>query len=135
MAGAIAGTIFEDSSCSILARIVNGANELIEQADISTIHRDSWDISTTPPTRKAGPTSLTVANVIFNTLQTGGAWVEDSEGYNFLDLIPASAMPATTLAQWPLQKAARIEYKVVLTSGEYLKVIAEPKVLPSLYGK
>jgi hypothetical protein len=76
----ITGSVYEDSTFSLMARFeVDGANAT--QADCSSITIKAWDMSDFDTTVLSA--SLTVANVVFDTLQTDGRWSEDATGYNF----------------------------------------------------
>lgn len=87
----IRGTVWEDSGCSLMARILGVDGEYITQAGISTItyavHR------TDTGAEVIASTSLTVANVVFDTLQTDSRWHADSTGYNFRMDAPAASFP------------------------------------------
>ena len=76
-----------------MARIKKASGAYIQQVDISSISLEVWRIypDTRQPGRTAGPTSLTVASVVFDTLQTGGLWEVDEDGYNFLYEVANSA--------------------------------------------
>lgn len=84
--------IYKGSGVQILARIVGNDGNFIQQSDFGTItfaviDRDG---DRTTPTDSG---SLTVANVVFDTLQNDGRWTEDEIGYNFLTEMVASAFP------------------------------------------
>ena len=103
----IYGCVKEDSTFAVLARVhVDGA--IWAQADVSAIIWSAWD-----KTDSANPVingaSLTVADVVFDALQTDGRWTLDATGYNFLHTVAASVF--TTPATY------RIEYKVTLAGG------------------
>jgi hypothetical protein len=67
-------------------------NTLITQATISAIsmevRRYSRSGGVSAPVAK---TSLTVADVVFDTLQTDAGWTQDATGYNFKTSVPAAA--------------------------------------------
>ena len=76
----ITGSVFEDSTFSVMARFeVDGANAV--QADCSSIAIKAWDMADFDTAVLSA--SLTVANVVFDTLQTDGRWTPDTTGYNF----------------------------------------------------
>ena len=76
----VQGSVYEDSTFSLMARFeVDGTAGL--QADCSSIAMKAW--KTTDYDTAVLDVALTVANVVFDTLQTDGRWSEDSTGYNF----------------------------------------------------
>lgn len=76
----ITGVVYEDTTFSLMGRIdVAGANAV--QADISAITMYAWNKADLATELIAD--SLTVASVVFDTLQTDGRWAEDNTGYNF----------------------------------------------------
>lgn len=76
------GTITEGSGSTLSARIRSYDGDYLEQADVSAITYIVID-QYTGSTITSG--SLTVASVIFDTLQTDVGWTDeiDSTGYNF----------------------------------------------------
>lgn len=81
----------------------------IVQADVSAITYSVVDLSENSREVIAS-SSLTVANVIFDTLQTGEIWTEDSTGFNFAHDLGAAA----------LDKAGhlfKVAYVCTLTAG------------------
>jgi hypothetical protein len=66
-----------------------------------------WDEAGTATV--AAGTAVTISSTVFDTLQTGTVWDEDSTGYNFRHLIAAAAFPTPGLYT--------VEYKFTLTSG------------------
>lgn len=105
--------VFEDSGCYLLARIVGNAAANIVQADISSINlavtREGGDADVTG-------TAVTVATVIFNTLQTDARWTVDATGYNF-----RYEVPAATLAVGG--RKYRFEFKFTPASGPVFHVV------------
>lgn len=72
-----------------MARIQHlGAN--VKQADITSITYTVIDSGGATP--NSG--TLTVADVIFDTLQTDSRWTEDATGYNFRHTVPAAGFDA-----------------------------------------
>lgn len=78
------GTIFESSSARFLGRIVDTNGDYIVQSDINTINIYIYDAS---DDTLIDTYLVDKAQVIFDTLQTGGVWTIDSTGYNFSHLI------------------------------------------------
>lgn len=109
----VRGQIVEDSGCTCLGRLqINGANA--NQAAITSITYSVFDLSTrTPTTPISGhdAVSLTVSQVIWDTLQTDGRWTQDATGYNFRHEVAATAFPAGG-------HRYRIEYRITPTSGQ-----------------
>lgn len=83
-------TVWEDSKVVEMARfLVAGVAGV--QSDIATIVRKIFDLSNN--NIEIDSDNLVVANVIFDTLQTGGRWTKDPIGYNFLDQVPYTSFP------------------------------------------
>ena len=93
MATVVTGNIDERSGCVLLARLTGDDGDAIVQADVSSAAYEVWDITDSPVVRITGATSLTVANVVYNTLQTDARWTKDSTGYNFAMVLPAASVP------------------------------------------
>uniref|UniRef100_A0A6M3LB96 Uncharacterized protein n=1 Tax=viral metagenome TaxID=1070528 RepID=A0A6M3LB96_9ZZZZ len=104
-------TIFEDNGAICMARIYGAAGTAVTQAAITGISYKVFDLDSATPYTAVSTGSLTVANVIFDTLQTGGPWDKDTTGYNFKDTRPATNF--TTGGH-----TYRIEYLVDPASGE-----------------
>lgn len=84
---------------TLLARIVGNDGELVTQASITSIAYTVWDLTTDESV--ATSTSLTVATVVFDSLQTDAVWTKDTAdepgpddraGYNFKATIPAATI-------------------------------------------
>ena len=101
--------VFEDTGFSLMARIQGTDAEDIQQADISSIAYSVYDLSSTGSPTTTG--SLTVSNVVFDTLQTDSRWNTDTTGYNFRWDVPAS-IPADGAKNY------QIEIAFTPTSGE-----------------
>ncbi len=96
-----------------LARIVdiNGAH--ITQAQVSSITYTVHEAEGDEALVTSG--SLIVASVVYDTLQTGGMWTADLDGYNFFAALPAACFPVA---------GTRYRVKIVLTptSGNPFKM-------------
>lgn len=101
-------TVFEDGGFSVMARVVgqNGVNITI--ASISTITARFNDVYDGSVVLASG--GLTVANVVFDTLQTDARWTKDAIGYNFRHDVAASAMATG-------DRVVRCEYVFTPASG------------------
>ncbi len=108
----VTGSVFEDGGASLMARVVGNAGANIVQADITSIARNVYVGSTL----SVGPTAMTVATVVFDTLQTDARWGEDSTGYNFRDDVAAAVFADGDTIY-------RVEYKFTPASGEVFWVI------------
>jgi hypothetical protein len=116
----IYGTWNEDGTATIQGRViardgtgapVAGEGRAVKQADLSTVTIKVFNISADPPTESYTAT-LTIASVIFDSLQTDATWVPgvDSTGFNFSVDIPASAFPTG-------DQKYRAEVKYTTTGG------------------
>ena len=101
------GCVVEDSTFSLLARVMVDGVAMV-QADVASIAWKAWD--TTDPLTIVASGSLVVADVVFDTLQTGAIWDTDTTGYNFWHKVAHTVL--TTPATY------RIEHQVTLVSGD-----------------
>lgn len=109
---------WEDSGFSLMARVYGQTGAAITQAAISAITATFYNIDDEDaPVAIGSPASLTVADVVFDTLQTDSRWTKDSTGYNFRYDVPAS-YTATGCK-------ARVEIKFDPASGENFHVVFE----------
>lgn len=86
----VEGRVVERSSVALMARIRNpNTGSYISQASLSTVtfevHKGD-DIVT-------AETSLTIASVVYNSLQTTLGWSRDTTGYNFRYVIDGANFP------------------------------------------
>ena len=108
-------TIYEDTGATCMARIVGADATAITQATTSAITLAVFKNANTSATYTA---SLTVADVVFNALQTDGRWTKDSSGYNFRFSAIASIFASG-------DATFRLEFKFTPTSGSQYFVIYE----------
>lgn len=117
--GLIRGSVWEDGGATVMARVIGNAGTAITQASLTSIHYSLFDTNgATPETAVVAGTSLTVSDVVFDTLQTDARWTQDATGYNFRHTIAASVLAAPA-------HLYRAEYKFTPTSGEVFWVVAE----------
>lgn len=112
---------WEDSGFSLMARVYGQTGAAITQAAISAITATFYDIDDEDsPVAIGSPASLTVASVVFDTLQTDSRWTKDATGYNFRYDVPATytATPGKV----------RCEVKFDPASGENFHVVFEGTV-------
>lgn len=117
------GSAFEDGGLSLMARVVGNNAANIVQSDITSITCSVFDLdSATPDTAIATPT-ITVANVVYDTLQTDNRWTKDSTGYNFRYDALASQVPTG-------DRRYRWEFVFNPASGEDFLVVFQVATLP-----
>lgn len=88
------------------------------RASVSTIRRKLFDLSGDTPGVAVADDPIMVASVVFDTLQTGPEWTQDTTGYNFRDIILLSKFPVDG-------RTYRIEYKCTRASGETFFLVFE----------
>lgn len=98
-------TVFESSGVAVMARLRLTDANYITQAAVTTIKRRVYHLGTIV----GAETDLTVANVIFDTLQTDALWDKDDVGYNVKDVLNETALPDG-------DKVYEIWYYIVLAS-------------------
>jgi len=117
------GTVLEDQPAFFMRRIRSAADVDITQATISTITYVVYDLA--DDSVVTASTSLTVADVVFDTLQITNAWTSqggDATGYNF-----GAELPGTN---WPTSgKLLRVEITFTPTSGSAFMVAFDVSVL------
>ena len=84
-----------DSAAWCLARIDGWDGALITQADLSAIEYTIYEHSDDSRLPVDGNTAipLTIADVIYDSLQTSDAWDVDTTGYNFALRLDGSSTP------------------------------------------
>jgi len=99
----IQGVVFKNGTATLLARIVGSDAAAINQADIDSIAYSVYQLDESDPNAATvipghDNVSLSVSDVVFNTLQVDARWTIDSVGYNFRHEIDVSTSPAFTVA-------------------------------------
>lgn len=117
-------TILEDSAVTLRDRVVGSDGDAIQQADVSSIAYAVRDI--TDPSTTVASGSLTVASVVYDTLQTDD-WTVDSTGYNFMTTLSGTCFPSG-------DKIYRVEVVFTMASGGPLYVIKEVSTVERLGG-
>ncbi len=115
-----ASDIYEDGTCTLLARVYGASGTAITQATCSSI---AYTITDTTNSTVVDSGSLTIASVVYDTLQTDAIWTRDSTGYNF------KWTPAYTSFPTPSVTYAA-EALVVTTSGARINVPFALTVVP-----
>lgn len=117
MAQVFAGpAVYESASAVYMARIVGTDGAELEQADLSSITLYVRDHAAQATPIADSPYTLTIADVVFDTLQTStdnALWTVDTTGYNFkYDLLPAQLPDG--------DKMYRFEFVFVTTDSKTL---------------
>lgn len=112
------GTAWEDTGCTLMARVLGNAGTAINQASISSIARKVFDLNSSTPETPVSSTTPTVADVVFDALQTDARWTTDSTGYNFRETVAASVLAEG-------DRRYRVEYVLTPASGEKFNVVFE----------
>ncbi|QDU54326.1 hypothetical protein [Aeoliella mucimassa] len=117
----IRGTVFKHGSAVLLARIVGPEGTAVTTSDLASVRYSVYQVDPVDPdalTAVEGhaEVSLTVADVFYDTLQTGGPWSVDETGYNFRHDLPVDSDEAFPIAGADYQ----VRYEVIPTSGQKL---------------
>ncbi len=99
----IFGNVFRNGSAVLLARVVDAAAAVIQQADLSAAEYTIYlldDRDSDSRTAITGHTgvALVIGTSIFDTLQTGAEWTVDDTGYNLAVTLDVSEDEAFALA-------------------------------------
>jgi hypothetical protein len=119
----IHGSAFKNGSVTLLARIVGGMGANLTRAELSTIRYtvyllDDQDADNRTPIDGHINAALSVANVLFDTLQTDTLWTIDTTGYNFRHVLDVSTHAAFAIAG----RRYLVEYTLTPTSGQPILV-------------
>ena len=115
---------FEDSGVSLMARMRGNDGNYITRASLNVIGVKVFDKSDLATALQ--DTTLTIANVVFDTLQTDSRWTEDTTGYNFRHDVLASWLSGGN-------KTYRIEYRFDPNSGDDFYKTFDVRTAP-IYG-
>jgi hypothetical protein len=115
--------VFKDGSAVLLARVVDEAAGVIQQADLSaaeyTIYLlDDQDSDTRTAVTGHTGVALVVTAVIFDTLQTGAEWTVDDTGYNYKLTLDVSSDAAFSVAG----RRYLVETKLTPVSGQIILI-------------
>ena len=115
------GTAMKNGSVTLLARIVGAAGANIIRADIGSIRYsvyllDDQDADARTPVTGHTDASLTVADVVFDSLQTDVLWTADSLGYNFRHVLDVSSDAAFAIAG----RRYLVEYRLTPAVGQVI---------------
>ncbi|MBN1393740.1 MAG: hypothetical protein JW959_01730 [Pirellulales bacterium] len=117
------GEAFKNGTVTLLARVVGGDADPITIADVDSIEYSIYLLDDQNPDDRTAvdghaDASLTVADVLFNSLQTDSLWTVDATGYNFRHTPEVAAYPAFAVAG----RRYLVEYRIAPTLGQVIIV-------------
>ncbi len=115
----IYGTVFQNGSAILMARVVDSSAQTINRASVASIRYSIYELDKSDPgslTPVVGhdAVSLTVDDVIYDTLQNDSFWTIDTTGYNFRHGIDVAANDAFSKAG----KVYQIRYELTPVLGQ-----------------
>lgn len=102
------GIVFQNGATVFLARVRDSEGDYITQASVSSITYEVYDIDDSDEAVDSG--TLTVADVVYDALQTDSRWTVDVTGYNFAAELDGDAFPKGN-------KDYQVEFLVTPASG------------------
>ena len=117
------GTAFKNGSVTLLARVVGKDGADVVQADIASAKYsvyllDDQDADSRSAITGHSNATLSVADVIFNTLQNDELWTVDETGYNFRHVLDVSEHQAFTVAG----RRFLVEFELTPGTGQVILV-------------
>lgn len=117
------GTVFKNGSAILMARVVDEDGSAITQSDIDSATYTIYLVDDSDPDSQTAVTghtdeSLTVADVIYDSLQDDELWDVDATGYNFRHVIDVSENEAFAVAG----RAYRVVAELTPSSGQKILV-------------
>ncbi|MCG8448913.1 MAG: hypothetical protein MI725_04955 [Pirellulales bacterium] len=99
----IQGTVFRNATATFMARVENSTGQNIDQISISAVKYTVYELTMNDPQATTAVVghenvSLSVGNVIYDTLQNDPTWTVDQVGYNFRHELDISQNEAFALA-------------------------------------
>lgn len=115
----IHGTVFRNGTAVLMARVVDGQAAAINQASLASASYTVFALEQDNPaslTAVVGheDVALDVAEIVFDTLQTGGGWTVDEVGFNFRHEVDVSADEAFGEAG----RVYQVRYELVPVTGQ-----------------
>lgn len=109
--------VVEDSYFYVLARLYkkDASHNLVvvAQSDFTTIARAVYLLS--DGSQVLASSNLTISSVVLDALSTGTIWTIDSTGFNFIDLVPNTAVPTG-------DAEVSVEYTFTMTDSTVYKL-------------
>ena len=118
-------SVIEDSSVSLMFRVLGADAANITQASLSSITYAVYDLDATTPTSSVTTGTLTISDVVFDALQTDARWTVDDLGYNFRDDIAATVFSVGG-------HTYQVEHKFTATGGEIWHLVSRVQASPIL---
>ena len=119
--------VMEDGYFYVLARVMkkNASHNMVAvtSSDFSSIARAVYLVS--DGSQILANSNLTVANVVLSALSTGSIWTRDATGFNFIDLVPSTAVPTG-------DAEVSVEYTFTMTDATVFKLVVRAYPLPVL---
>ena len=117
----IHGAAFKNGTTTLLARVVGDDAEPVTIADVNSIEYAVYLLDDQDPDDRTeveghADVTLTVADVLFNSLQTDSLWTVDATGYNFRHTPDISTYPAFDVAG----RRYLIEYRLTPAVGQMI---------------
>lgn len=110
------GEGWEDTDAVLMKQVMTNDGTYLQQADLSSITYSVFDKADTSTATAEG--TLTIDDVVFDTLQTDSRWGVDSLGYNFAWEAPGTLFPAGG-------KTYRVECWCTTISGSVFPLVFE----------
>ncbi len=110
----IKAPVWEDADAICMARVVGADGVNITVASLTSIFWAVYNRITKALVAESD--ELTVANVVFDSLQTDARWSRDNTGYNFRHRVPDTVLTNPNIIY-------AVEYKFTATGGEVFWVV------------
>ncbi len=115
----IQGTVFRHGSAVFFARVVNNEAQAINQTSIQSASYTIFALAPHEPNSLSAvagheDVALTIADVVFDTLQDDDAWTVDSVGYNFRHELDVSSDEAFSEAG----RMYQVRYELLPVTGQ-----------------
>lgn len=121
--GVIQGRAIARSGTALLARVTNASAANVTQSSLSAI---SYQVRDIEAATSGSVHSLTISDVISDTLQTGNGWDQDTTGYNFRVVLPATSFvwtPEIDAQKNPIPRRFQVDVKFTPATGEPFIVV------------
>ncbi len=119
----IYGTAFKNGSATLLARVVGQGGADVVQADLSAVRYTVFLLDDQDPDGRTAVANhsnvaLSVAQLIFDSLQLDPLWTIDEIGYNFRHVLDVSPHQAFSVAG----RNYLVEYQLTPMAGQVILV-------------